>query len=254
MALPEISTTVPSLRVETPAMLPTPLGLVMMLQLVPLRTRPRAPRWERQCRVTARVAVSVTPPADAEILTEVELLTLLVETVKVALWPPAGTVTLAGTVATPLLLLASVTTVPPAGASSVSITVPCEVLPPLTEIGLSAKEAMVTGEGGGFTLSVADSVALPAEAVMVTRVWNDTSLVETVNDSLVEPAGTVTLVGTFATAVLLLDSFTTVPPDGAALPSVTVPWEGVPPFTEVGSSVTDNGPALGAGSTQSVAV
>jgi hypothetical protein len=116
------------------------------------------------------VAVWVPPPADAEILTEVELLTLLVETVKVALWAPAGTVTLAGTVATPVLLLASVTTVPPDGASSVSVTVPCEVLPPWTEVGLRVKEAMVTGEGAGFTLSVADSVAPLAEAVMVTKV------------------------------------------------------------------------------------
>ena len=128
------------------------------------------PRSERRYRVTPRVAVWVTPPADAEILTEVELLTLLVETVKVALWAPAGTVTLAGTVATPVLLLVNVTTVPPGGATSSSATVPCEVLPPWTEVGLSANVAGVTGKGAGFTLSVADSVALPAEAVKVTRV------------------------------------------------------------------------------------
>jgi hypothetical protein len=199
------------------------------------------------------VAVWVTPPADAEILTEVELLTLLVETVKVALWAPAGTVTVAGTSATPVLLLAKVTTVPPAGATSSIITVPCEVLPPLTEVGLSANEVMVTGDEAGFTLSVADSVAPLAEAVMVTRVWNDTLLVMAVNVALVEPGGTVTLVGTVATAVSLLDSFTTVPPDGAALLNVTVPWEEVPPFTEVGFSVTENEPAVEEGSTQSVA-
>ena len=199
------------------------------------------------------MAVWVTPPADAEIVTEVELLGLLVETVKVAPVAPAGTVTLAGTVATPVLLLVNVTTVPPAGATSSIITVPCEVLPPLTEVGLSAKEAMVTGKGAGFTLSVADSVAPPAEAVKVTRVWNDTSLVEAVKVAVVAPAGTGTLVGTIATAVLLLDRVTTVPPDGAALLNVTVPWEGVPPFTEVGFSVTDNGPGVGEGSTQSVA-
>jgi hypothetical protein len=200
------------------------------------------------------VAVWVTPPADAKILTEVELRTLLVETVKVALWAPAGTVTLAGTVATPVLLLLNVTTVPPAGATSSSITVPCEVLPPWTEVGLSANVAGVTGKGAGFTLSVADSAAPPAEAVMATRVWNDTSLVETMNVVLVDPAGTVTLVGTVATAVLLLDRFTTVPPDGAALLNVTVPWEVLPPYWEVGLSVTDNGPGVGEGSTQSVAV
>ena len=212
------------------------------------------PGSDCQFFVTPRVAVWLTPPADAEILTEVELLTLLVETVKVALWAPAGTVTLAGTVATPVLLLVNVTTVPPGGATSSSITVPCEVLPPLTEVGLSANRPTPTGEGAGFTLSVADPVAPPVEAVKVTRVWNDTSLVEAVNVALVEPAGTVTLVGTVATAVLLLDSVTTVPPDGAGLLNVTVPWEVVPPYTEVGLSVTDNGPAVGEGSTQSVAV
>ena len=54
----------------------------------------------RQCRVTSRRPARVTPLADAEIPTKVELLTLLFETVKVALVAPAGTVTLAGTVAT----------------------------------------------------------------------------------------------------------------------------------------------------------
>jgi hypothetical protein len=75
-----------------------------------------------------------------------------------------------------------------------------------------------------------------------------------VNVALVEPAGTITLVGTVATAVLLLDRVTTVPPAGAALLNVTVPWDALPPFTEVGFSVTDNGPAVGEGSTQRVAL
>jgi hypothetical protein len=116
------------------------------------------------------VAAWVTPPAAAEIVTEVDLLTMLVETVKVALVAPAGTVTLAGTVATPVLLLLNVTTVGPDGAAPVRVTVPCDELPPFTGFGLSTNEAMVTGAGAGFTLSVADSVALPDEAVMVTRV------------------------------------------------------------------------------------
>jgi RNA polymerase sigma-70 factor (ECF subfamily) len=44
----------------------------------------------RYHRVTPRLAVWVTPPPDAEIVTEVELLTLLLETVKVALVAPAS--------------------------------------------------------------------------------------------------------------------------------------------------------------------
>ena len=51
-------------------------------------------------------------------------------------------------------------------------------------------------------------------------------------------AATVTLPGTVAAAVLLLDSVTTAPPAGAGPLSVTVPVELVPPRTEVGFKET----------------
>ncbi len=73
---------------------------------------------------------------------------------------------------------------------------------------------------------------------MVTGVEVPTALVVTVNVALVLPPATVTLAGTVAAEVLLLDSDTTTPPAGAALPSVTVPWDGLPPTTLVGLSVT----------------
>jgi hypothetical protein len=53
------------------------------------------------------------------------------------------------------------------------------------------------------------------------------------------PPGTVTLEGTVATEVLLLDSATTAPPDGAGPLSPTVPWLVPPPVTEVGESVSE---------------
>jgi hypothetical protein len=56
--------------------------------------------------------------------------------------------------------------------------------------------------------------------------------------AVVAPAATVTLAGTCATVVLLLDSATTVPPVGAAAANVTVPLDEVPPTTEVGFTVT----------------
>lgn len=56
---------------------------------------------------------------------------------KLALLAPAGTVTLAGTLATDVLLVESVTSAPPVGAAFVSVTVPCEELPPLMFDGLS---------------------------------------------------------------------------------------------------------------------
>ncbi len=57
--------------------------------------------------------------------------------------------------------------------------------------------------------------------------------------ALVAPAATVTLDGTVATLVLLLDRATTAPPDGAALLSVTVPIDELPPLTLVGLSVSE---------------
>src|SRR5215210_1710122 len=54
--------------------------------------------------------------------------------------------------------------------------------------------------------------------------------------ALVAPAGTVTLGGTVAAAVLSLDSETTKPPAGAVAVSVAVPVDGSPPTTSLGST------------------
>src|SRR6267142_2427096 len=84
-------------------------------------------------------------------VTGVEEVTALVLTVNVALVAPAGTVTLDGTVATPLLLESS-TCAPPVGAAPLSVTVPVEGDPPVTLVGLSATEESV-GDPGGLPLS-----------------------------------------------------------------------------------------------------
>lgn len=73
---------------------------------------------------------------------------------------------------------------------------------------------------------------------MVTDVEMDTALVLTLNVALVLPAATVTLAGTVAAAVLLLDSDTTAPPAGAPLVSVMVPCDGLPPATLTGLRLT----------------
>lgn len=97
------------------------------------------------------------------------------------------------------------------------------------------------GAGGGATLivnaalRVAPSVPLIVEEVEVVTAW-----VVTVNVRLVAPAATVTLPGTVAAAVLLLESETTLPPDGAAADNVTVPVDDAPPFKVVGLSDSDD--------------
>jgi hypothetical protein len=97
----------------------------------------------------------VVPLYDPEIVTELDEPTALVLTVKLALVVPPATVTLAGTVATPVLLLDRLTTAPPPGAAALNVTVPVEELPPVTLDGLRLNEDRV-GRGGGVTVSEAD--------------------------------------------------------------------------------------------------
>ena len=88
--------------------------------------------------------LTVVPFADAKMFA-VALAPETVLIVKVALVCPATTVTFAGTVAA-ALLLDSATTVPPVGAAAVRVTVPVELAPPITALGLSASD-----EGTGTT-------------------------------------------------------------------------------------------------------
>jgi hypothetical protein len=71
--------------------------------------------------------------------------------VNVALVAFAATVTLAGTCAAAVLLLVSVTDAPPLGAGPLSVTVPCELVPPTTLLGFTANEDTV----GPFVIATA---------------------------------------------------------------------------------------------------
>jgi hypothetical protein len=74
-----------------------------------------------------------------------------------------------------------------------------------------------------------------------------TTLVLAVNVALVAPAATVTLAGTRATVVLLLESTICAPPVGAGPLKVTVPVEKFPPTTLAGLIVNDVGVGAGGG-------
>ena len=66
-----------------------------------------------------------------------------------------------------------------------------------------------------------------------------TEVVVIVKVAVVAFAATVTLAGTCAAEVLLLDSVTTAPPAGAGPVRVMVPVEAVPPVTAGGLRLTD---------------
>ena len=162
------------------------------------------------------------------------LATGLVVTGNVAVVAFGATVTLAGTCAAAALLLESATTAPPAGAARLSLTVPVDDVPPRTEAGLRLTEL----SAADCTVKLAVWV-VPKVPVIVTGVLLATGLVVTGNVAVVAFGATVTLAGTCAAAVLLLDSVTTAPPAGASPFSVTVPVEVLPPVTVVGLSVTE---------------
>src|SRR5262249_30377097 len=99
---------------------------------------------------TVKTAERVTPAKVAAIDGATEAVTAVVATVDVALVTFAAPVTLTGTVATAVLLLLRLTTAPPVGAAAVSVTVPCDELPPTTEVGATlTADRLATGGGGG---------------------------------------------------------------------------------------------------------
>ena len=120
--------------------LPFPPGMIEML-----------PFAAAKAVCTVMVADLVMLPAVAMIVDDWLLLTLLVETVKVALVDPAGTVTLAGTVAAAVLLLDNETARPPDGAAEVRVMVPVAELPPTKAVGLRLS-AESDAEDGALTV------------------------------------------------------------------------------------------------------
>jgi hypothetical protein len=93
---------------------------------------------------TVKEAVGVVPPKLADIVELMGEATADVVIAKVALVAAARTTTLAGTCTAAVLLLVKVTLAPPAGAGPLSVTVPCELVPPTTTFGFTVTDAIDT--------------------------------------------------------------------------------------------------------------
>jgi hypothetical protein len=130
--------------------------------------------------VTVNCAVRVTLPYDAEIVADVEADTALVVTVKTVLAAPAGTVTLAGTVAADELL-ESGTTAPAKPAGMLSDTVACEEEPPTTLVGFKEMDERVAKSAEIFKRAVFLTLPYVAESEAVVLV--ETTLPVTVKEA-----------------------------------------------------------------------
>jgi hypothetical protein len=137
--------------------------------------------------------------------------------VKVVELEPAGTVTVAGNVAFPVLEVI-VTAKPPVGATALRVMVPVELEGAVTVVGLSVRVVTPTW----VRVRTAVLEAPLAVAVMVVLLLVVPAPTVTVKVVEVDPAGTVTVAGTVA-AELLDANVTTTPPVGATAERVTVP-------------------------------
>jgi hypothetical protein len=121
---------------------------------------------------------------------------------------------------------------PPAGAGSVSPTVPLTLLPPITSDRDRVMLPTQADDDDGLMVKIA-GIEFADVAVMIAVVEDDTVDVETGTVAVVWPAGMVTDAGTVA-AELLLARFTDAPPVAAGCASVTVPVAPCPPDTVLG--------------------
>ena len=125
------------------------------------------------------------------------VVTAVVETANVPEVAPAGTVIMEGTVASVVSLELKVTAKPPVGAGSPSVTVPVELFPPMTALGLSETPVIA----GGLTVRFAVVLFVPKVAVMTAVVTLVTVVVLAVKVAVVAPAATATDAGTVAAAL-----------------------------------------------------
>jgi len=226
-ALPDVKLTVKPPVGAGPLRVIVPVDVVPPVTLAGLRLRA-----DTTGAVMARLAVDEFVPIVAVMVADALAVTAVVAMLNVPVVEPEATVTEAGTVAL-VLFEASVTVVPPVGAAVLIVTVPVLAVPPTTELGLTPTVTPTPG----VTVKMAVEAVPCSEALIVDGVLVDTSTVVTVTVEVVLPAGTVTLAGIVATA-LLEDRLTNCPPVGAGPLNVIVAVEEEPPLTELGDRDT----------------
>ena len=178
-------------------------------------------------------------------LAEIFLLVGAVVMLKLAELAPAGTVTLAGTLAFAGLLLVRDTTTALA-VTLLRVTVPTELEPPTTVVGFKMSDESTAGVAA-VTVSVTDLLTPKWVAVRLPAGVEPTGLVLTVKFVDHALPGIVTELGTDAAGFALV-KLTTAPLEGAAPVRVTVPVADWPPETLDGLTVTEvkaAGPAAG---------
>jgi len=205
-----------------------PVELLPPVTVLGLRTSPVVPD-----AVRTSVPVCVLPLTVAVMWAVVLDVTPVVVTVKVAVVAPAGTLTVAGTVAE-AVSEPRLTERPLVGAAELIVSVAVELTPPSTVVGFRVRAVAV---GAVIASTVVGEVPF-AVAVMVDVPFVATATVVTLNVAVVAPPATDTDAGT-VTAALLEVNVTVKPAVGATEPSVTVPVEPSPPTTVVGLTETD---------------
>jgi hypothetical protein len=169
------------------------------------------------------------------IVSDLFAVTAVVVIVNVAVLAPAGTVTVAGTVADGSLDVSLTATEPPVATVPFRVTVPVDDVPPGTDVGLTVTALMNGVSTVSDTLNV-----VPFKVAETVTVWVvATGTVIALNVAVVDPATTVTLAGTVQLA-LLEAKVTTTPPAGAGVLSVIVSTELPPPTTDAVLEVSVN--------------
>jgi hypothetical protein len=169
---------------------------------------------------TVSMPVMLLAPSVAVTVTIFAVGTPTVVAVNVCEVLPPAIDTLAGTVTDGSELFRAML-IPPAGAAPLIATVPVELVPPVTVVGLKLTPVMVTDEG--ITVTFPLTVVEPSVAMTVTGVELATVPAVTTNVWLFWLAGTTTFAGVGKADVLLLLRVMVSPPAGAAPDRVTVP-------------------------------